>query len=98
PSPTVDAALEGAVAALEGGPSAVELMARSAIDLDAPAQLLIEQSGEPAEVADRLHAVRGARVVLDPAEQDAVWAVRRAGIGRALRDAPPGPGDPRPLA
>ncbi|HEX2507283.1 MAG TPA: FAD-binding and (Fe-S)-binding domain-containing protein [Miltoncostaeaceae bacterium] len=96
--PTVEAALEAAVAALEGGPSAVELMARSAIDLDAPAQLLIEQSGEPAEVADRLQAVRGARVVLDPAEQEAVWAVRRAGIGRALRDAPPGPGDPRPLA
>jgi FAD/FMN-containing dehydrogenase/Fe-S oxidoreductase len=96
--PSVDAALEAAVAALEGGPSAVELMARSAIDLDAPAQLLIEQSGEPGEVADRLRAVPGARVVLDPAEQEAVWAVRRAGIGSALRDAPPGPGDPRPLA
>ncbi|MEZ0285624.1 MAG: FAD-binding and (Fe-S)-binding domain-containing protein, partial [Thermoleophilia bacterium] len=96
--PSVDAALEAAVAALEGGPSAVELMARSAIDLDAPAQLLIEQSGEPGEVADRLRAVPGARVVLDPVEQEAVWAVRRAGIGSALRDAPPGPGDPRPLA
>ena len=96
--PSVDAALEAAVAALEGAPSAVELMARSALDLDAPAQLLIEQSGEPGEVADRLRAVPGARVVLDPVEQEAVWAVRRAGIGSALRDAPPGPGDPRPLA
>ncbi|HSJ73728.1 MAG TPA: FAD-linked oxidase C-terminal domain-containing protein, partial [Miltoncostaeaceae bacterium] len=96
--PSVDAALEAAVAALEGGPSAVELMARSAIDVDAPAQLVIEHSGDPAEVAGRLHAVPGARVVLDPAEQEAVWAVRRAGIGSALREAPPGPGDPRPLA
>lgn len=96
--PSVDAALEAAVAALQGGPSAVELMARSALDPDAPAQLLVEQSGEPGEVAARLRALRGARVVLDPAEQEAVWAVRRAGIGRALRDVSPGPGDPRPLA
>jgi FAD/FMN-containing dehydrogenase/Fe-S oxidoreductase len=96
--PSVDAALEASVEALEGGPSAVELMARSAIDPDAPAQLLIEQSGSADEVAVRLRAVPGARVVLDPAEQEAVWAVRRAGIGRALRDGPAGPGDPRPLA
>ena len=27
-----------------------------------------------------------------------MWAVRRAGIGSALRDGPAGPGDPRPLA
>ena len=73
-------------------------MARSAIDLDAPAQLLIEQSGEPGEVADRLRAVPGATVLLDPAEQEAVWAVRRAGIGRAFQGVPPGAGDPRPLA
>ncbi len=98
PFPTVNAALEAAVAALEGGPSAVELMARSAVDLDAPAQLLIEQSGEPGEVAARLRAIPGARVILDPAEQEAVWAVRRAGIGRALRDGSAGAGDPRPLA
>ena len=96
--PSVNAALEAAVAALEGAPSAVELMARSAIDLDAPAQLLIEQSGEPREVADRLRAVPGATVLLDPAEQEAVWAVRRAGIGRAFQGVPPGAGDPRPLA
>jgi FAD/FMN-containing dehydrogenase/Fe-S oxidoreductase len=96
--PSVDAALEAAGEALQDGPSAVELMARSAIDLDAPAQLLIEHSGEPGEVAARLRAVAGARVVLDPAEQEAVWAVRRAGIGSALRGAAPGPGDPRPLA
>jgi FAD/FMN-containing dehydrogenase/Fe-S oxidoreductase len=99
--PSVEAALEAAVAALEGEPSAVELMARSALDLDAPAQLLIEQSGEPGEVAGRLRAIAGARVVLDPIEQEAVWAVRRAGIGSALRGAGGdrgGPGDPRPLA
>ena len=96
--PSVDAALEAAVEALDHGPSAVELMARSAVNLDAPAQLLIEQSGEPGEVAARLREVPGARVVLDPAEQEAVWAVRRAGIGRALRDGATGPGDPRPLA
>ena len=96
--PSVDAALEAAVAALEGAPSAVELMARSAIDPGAPAQLLIEQSGEPGEVADRLRAVPGATVLLDPAEQEAVWAVRRAGIGRAFQGVPPGAGDPRPLA
>jgi FAD/FMN-containing dehydrogenase/Fe-S oxidoreductase len=96
--PSVDAALEAAVGALRGGPSAVELMARSAIDLDAPAQLLVEHSGEPGEVADRLRALPGARVVLEPPEQEAVWAVRRAGIGSALRGTAPGPGDPRPLA
>ena len=96
--PSVDAALDAAVAALETGPSAVELMARSAVDLDAPAQLLIEQSGDPGEVADRLHAIPRARVVLEPAEQEAVWAVRRSGIGSALRGVAPGPGDLRPLA
>ena len=37
-------------------------------------------------------------MVLEPAEQEAVWAVRRAGIGSALRGTAPGPGDPRPLA
>ena len=58
----------------------------------------MELSGDPAEVADRLGRIPGARVVLDPAEQAAVWAVRRAGIGSALRDGPAGPGDPRPLA
>ena len=98
PFASVDAALEAAVEALAHEPSAVELMARSALDPGAPAQLLVELSGDPAEVADRLGRIPGARVVLDPAEQAAVWAVRRAGIGSALRDGPAGPGDPRPLA
>ena len=96
--PSVDAALDAALAALEGGPSAIELMARTALDPDAPAQLLVEHSGDADGVAARVRAVPGARVVLDPAEQEAVWSVRRAGIGRALGSVPGAVGDPRPLA
>jgi FAD/FMN-containing dehydrogenase/Fe-S oxidoreductase len=96
--PSVDAALDAALAALEAGPSAVELMARAALDPDAEAQILVEHSGEAGEVAERLRALPGARVVLDEAEQEAVWAVRRAGIGRALAAVSSGAGDPRPLA
>ena len=110
---SVDAALESVVGLLEAGPSAIELMDRSLLDprnrppavravmgfaADAPALLIVEHSGDPDGVRERLAAVAGARVVTDPSEQAAVWAVRRSGIARALRsEAAPGSGDPRPL-
>ncbi|MGE3138960.1 MAG: FAD-binding and (Fe-S)-binding domain-containing protein [Thermoleophilia bacterium] len=96
--PSVDAALEATLAALEHGPSAVELMGAAALDASAPAELIVEHSGAPDEVAAAVRAIPGARALVDPAEQERVWAVRRSGIGRALRLAPGGPGDPRPLA
>ncbi|HMO01244.1 MAG TPA: FAD-binding and (Fe-S)-binding domain-containing protein [Miltoncostaeaceae bacterium] len=95
---SVDAALEATLRALEAGPSAVELMGAAALDADAEAQLLVEHSGAPEEVEAALRALPGARVVLDGPGQAAVWAVRRAGIGRHLGERPPGPGDPKPLA
>ena len=107
PFASVDAALE----AVGGTACLATRRSRAAGRADGPArtgtaqpvvrreaQLLVELSGDPAEVADRLGRIPGARVVVDPAEQAAVWAVRRAGIGSALRDGPAGPGDPRPLA
>ncbi len=96
--PSLDAALEATLSALEHGPSAVELMGAAALDASAPAELLVEHFGDPDEVAARVRAIPGARVLIDPAEQARVWAVRRAGIGRALRRPVAGPGDPRPLA
>lgn len=111
--PSVDAALESVVGLLEAGPSAIELMDRSLLDpanrppavravmgfaADAPALLIVEHSGDPDGVRDRLAGIAGARVLTDPGEQAAVWAVRRSGIARALRaEAAPGSGDPRPL-
>jgi FAD/FMN-containing dehydrogenase/Fe-S oxidoreductase len=95
---SVDAALEATLRALEAGPSAVELMGAAALDADAEAQLLVEHSGAPEEVEAALRALPGARVVLDGPGQAAVWAVRRAGIGRYLGEPAPGPGDPKPLA
>ena len=110
---SVDEALESVVGLLEAGPSAIELMDRSLLDpqnrppavravmgfaAEAPALLIVEHSGDPDGVRERLAGVDGARVVLDPSEQAAVWAVRRSGIARALRSgAAPGSGDPRPL-
>ena len=117
--PSVDAALEAVVGLLEAGPSAIELMDRELLDpvnrppavrsllgavAAAPAVLIVEHSGAEEEVAARLAALGDARVVRDPAEQAAVWAVRRTGIARALRGAggasgDPGAGeDPRPIA
>ncbi len=96
--PSVDAAIEATLAALERGPSAVELMGAAALDAGAAAELIVEFSGEPGEVRDRVRATPGAQVLLDSAAQERVWAVRRAGIGRALRVATTAPGDPRPLA
>jgi FAD/FMN-containing dehydrogenase/Fe-S oxidoreductase len=115
--PSVDAALESVVELLEAGPSAIELMDRELLDpanrppavrallgsvAAAPAVLLVEHSGAEEEVAERLAGVAGARLVTDPAEQAAVWAVRRTGIARALRGAAaarrPGHEEPRPVA
>ena len=113
PYPSVDAALEAVVGLLDDRPSAIELMDRAMLDpanrppavrallgfaADAPALLVVEHSGAPEEVRARVEGLRGARAVLDPAEQAAVWAVRRSGIVRALRaDAGAAAGDPRPL-
>ena len=112
PHPSVDAALEAVVGLLEAGPSAIELMDRALLDpanrppavravmgfaADAPALLVVEHSGDPDGVRDRLAGIAGARIVLDPAEQEAVWAVRRSGIARALRAGAGAGGDPRPL-
>ncbi|MEW6583042.1 MAG: FAD-linked oxidase C-terminal domain-containing protein, partial [Actinomycetota bacterium] len=107
PFATATAALEAVPGLLEHGPSAVELIDRHLLDPSAAdgglglppdargagAVLVVEQSGEAARVADRLRRLRGATVVLDPAGQARVWAVRRAGIARALGAG----GDAKPL-
>lgn len=113
PFASTDDALEAVVGLLEAGPSAIELMDRELLDPanrppavrelmgfagDAAAILVVEHSGTADEVRERLGAIAGARLVLDPAGQAAVWAVRRSGIARALRTgAAGGAGDPRPL-
>lgn len=112
PFASVDAALEAVVGLLEAGPSAIELMDRALLDpanrppsvralmgfaSEAAALLVVEHSGEPDDVAARLAAIAGARIVADAAGQEAVWAVRRSGIARALRSDGGAPGDPRPL-
>jgi FAD/FMN-containing dehydrogenase/Fe-S oxidoreductase len=61
---------------------------------DAGAMLLVEYSGEGAEVAERLGRLPGATMFLDPADQARVWAMRRSGIARALG----GGGDAKPIA
>jgi len=113
PFGSVDDALATVSDLLETGPSAVELLDRSLVDpanrppavrellgvaVAAEALLMVEYSGDPAEVDARLGALDGARPLRRPEEQAAAWAVRRSGIARALR----GPvadtaGDPRPL-
>lgn len=107
---TVDEALEAVVGLLPAGPSAVELLDRAMLDPrnrapataqltafagDADAMLVVEYQGDAEEVAARLAAHRGAMLVSDPADQEAVWAVRRSGIARALGL---GEGDAKPLA
>ncbi len=110
---SVDRALESVVGLLEAGPSAIELMDRALLDPanrppavrallgfagDAAALLVVEHSGEPDDVERRLREIPEARVVRDPAEQAAIWAVRRSGIARALRTADAGAAeDPRPV-
>jgi FAD/FMN-containing dehydrogenase/Fe-S oxidoreductase len=61
----------------------------------APAMLVVEYSGEAGEARARARAtaVAGATVVHAPAEQAAVWAIRRTGIARALRPE----GDEKPI-
>jgi len=95
---TLDAALEAVPAIVARGPSAVELVDRGMLPGrtagDADAVLIIEFQGAADDVRDRLAGEQGARIVVDPAEQDAVWALRRAGVARALRL---WSGDERPL-
>jgi FAD/FMN-containing dehydrogenase/Fe-S oxidoreductase len=108
--PTIDGALEAVTELLPSQPSAVELLDRAMVDPrnrapataqlvafagDAQAMLVVEYQGSGAEVAERLAAHRGAMLVSDPAEQAAVWAVRRSGIARAMGL---GSGDAKPLA
>jgi Fe-S oxidoreductase len=108
PYASVDDALSAVVELLPAGPSAIELMDRQLLDPAnraprerallgvagaAEALLVVEHSGEPERVRDALAAIPGARVVLDPADQADLWAVRRSGIARALG----GEGDARPL-
>jgi FAD/FMN-containing dehydrogenase/Fe-S oxidoreductase len=111
--PDVDAALDAVVDLLRTGPSAIELLDGAMLDpanraastaaltefgRGAGAMLVVEHSGAPEEVRERVAATEGARPVLDPAGQAAVWAVRRAGIARALRgEGAPVPRDARPL-
>ncbi len=95
--PSVDAALEAVPGIVARGPSAVELMDRAMLrrgDDDAGALLIVEFQGDEAHVASMLDGEQGARIVRDPAEQEAVWAVRRAGVARAMAATP---GDARPL-
>jgi Fe-S oxidoreductase len=106
---TVDAALDAVTEILPSQPSAIELMDREMLDPrnrapatarltafagDSAAMLMVEFQGEEQSVAERCRTLAGALVMLDAAEQAAVWAVRRSGIARALGfDA----GDAKPL-
>ena len=96
----VDGALDAVIELLDSAPSAIELMDAAMLDPAnrAPATaglsdfgrgvgalLVVEYSGAPDVVRDRVGAIPEARAILDPAGQHAVWAVRRAGIARALR-------------
>lgn len=104
----VDQALEAVPGLLESGPSAVELMDASLVDPanrqpaerallgvvgSAPAMLVVEYPGEAGEAVARARALRGATVIADPADQAAVWTIRRTGIARALRTE----GDEKPI-
>ncbi len=98
--PDVDAALGAVVDLLATRPSAIELLDAAMLDpanraratagltafgRGAGALLVVEYSGSEEEVRRRVAGLSGAHAVLDPAGQAAVWAVRRAGIARALR-------------
>ncbi len=108
--PTIDRALEAVTGLLPASPSAVELLDRAMVDPrnrapataqlvafagNAQAMLVVEYQGSAEDVAERLAAHRGAMLVSDPADQAAVWAVRRSGIARAMGL---GAGDAKPLA
>lgn len=92
--PTLWDALEAVPGIVERGPSAVELVDRRMLGEDAGATLIVEFSGDPDTVDAGLALQQGGRVVRDAHEQQAVWAVRRAGVARAMRSAP---GDAQPL-
>jgi len=96
----VDAALGAVVDLLATGPSAVELLDAAMLDpanrapltagltafgRGAAALLVVEYSGAEDQVRAAVDGLSGAQAVLDPGAQAAVWAVRRAGIARALR-------------
>lgn len=104
----VDQALEAVPGLLDTHPSAVELLDASLVDPanrqpaerallgvvgSAPAMLVVEYSGEAGEAVARARALRGATVIADPADQAAVWTIRRTGIARALRTE----GDEKPI-
>ncbi len=94
-----DAALDAVPEILESLPSAVELLDRAMLDprsrvgigatverlgLGGRALLIVEYQGDAETVEQRLAAERDGRAVRDAAEQEAVWAMRRAGIARAV--------------
>ena len=96
----VDAALDAVTDLLPTGPSAIELMDAAMLDpgnrapltsgltgfgRGAGALLMVEYSGSVDEVRARVAALPDGRAVLDDEGQRTVWAVRRAGIARALR-------------
>jgi len=96
----VDGALGAVVDLVATGPSAIELLDAAMLDpanrapvtagltgfgRGAGALLVVEYSGAEDEVRAAVAALTGAHAVLDPGGQAAVWAVRRAGIARALR-------------
>lgn len=102
-------ALDAVPGILETSPSAVELLDRAMLDprsregidgtltrygLGDRALLIIEYQGPADAVESRLAEERTGHVVSDPAEQAAVWALRRAGIARAVGA---GKGDEKPI-
>ncbi len=117
PFADVESALDAVMDLLDSAPSAIELMDATMLDPAnrAPATagltgfgrglgalLIVEYSGTPDAVGAQVRAVPGARIMLDPAGQQAVWAVRLAGIARALRGEglvgqPPPTADAAPL-
>ncbi len=108
PYPDVDAALAAVPELLLTQPSAIELMDAALLDpanrqpherallgvmQSAPAMLVVEYSGEAGEVRERAGSIPGAVLMTDPADQAAVWTIRRTGIARALRTE----GDAKPI-
>ncbi|HZY88148.1 MAG TPA: FAD-linked oxidase C-terminal domain-containing protein, partial [Gemmataceae bacterium] len=116
---TLADAMNALAACLELGPSAVELMDHLLLELTSrnlslrdtmkaiqgkpQAIFMVEFSGEPAEVADRVEKLRrrlqGAAGLtacvpaLDPAQREPLWALRRAGMPLLLGM----PGDRKPI-
>ncbi len=113
PFGSVHDALSSVVDLLALSPSAIELLDESLLDpanrppevrallgsaARAPATLMVEFSGDPDSVAERLGLHAGATLLVGEREQSAMWEVRRSSIARALRIGEAAPGvDPRPL-